>query len=275
VTASVPPVRRPAISRFPVSRHPYARPPRGRLPRWARALLAIALALVLLAGAAGLIHRGTQPRSLATSTLRGPRLVTGPICIEEAVDISGSLTAYAAQRDHAEHEMFTFARRHLRRDDLFSEAFFALTSQLALAPTPLTRLSAAPAQPSGISPDGTYLTPAVRALIAARATAPGGGRCAARALVIITDGLIGDPGPLAAALRQGRYTRIFAVIPSATGWGRPPELTGGTRDAIAVDHFTSPGLGGQAAAFLAGARPLDVILGTIIGSLTGQQLARA
>ena len=92
---------------------------------------------------------------------------------------------------------------------------------------------------------------------------------------MITDGLIGDGrAQLATALRRGDYTRIFAVIPAATGWGRPPELTGGIRNSITVYHFSSPGLSGVSASLLAGARPLDVVFGEIISSLTGQHLAR-
>lgn len=268
-------VRRPAIGRIPVGRRAFAPPPRSKMPRWARRLLLLLPLLLLLAAAIGFGRESRQPPSLATSTLTGARQVVGPICIEEAVDVSGSLQAYAAQRDKAEDEMFAFARRSLHKNDLFSEAFFAAQGKLALAPTPLSKLSVPPAEPAGISPDSTHLTPAVKALIAARSARPGGDRCASRALVVITDGLIYDPGPLAAALRQGDYTRIFAVIPSATGWGRPSELTGGIRNAIIVYHFTSPGFAGRAAAFLVGARPLDVVFGDIISSLTGQKLSRA
>lgn len=227
--------------------------------------------LPLLAALGFLLWQG-QPANLAQARLAGPRLVTGPICVEQAVDVSGSLAAYAAQRDQAEDEMFGFARRELHRDDLFSESFFAASGKLALAPTPLARLSAPPAEPPGISPDRTYLTPAVKALIDARLA---GERCASRALVVITDGLIDDPGQLAAILPRGDYTRVFAVIPSAIGSGRPAPLTGGGRDAITVYHFTtSTGLAAQMAAVFHQAQPLDVVLGEIIGTLTGQRLAR-
>lgn len=68
-------------------------------------------------------------------------MVTGPICIEEAVDV-WLPCAYAPQRDEAETEVFSFARRQLPRNDLFSEAFFAATGKLAVAPARLSSLSA-------------------------------------------------------------------------------------------------------------------------------------
>jgi len=265
-------IRRPAIGRVPARRRAFTLAPRRVLPRWLRALLILLPLLLLLAGLAGLVQELRTPHSLAQAKLTGARTVTGPICLEEAVDVSGSLVAYAPQRDEAENEMFGFARRQLHRNDLFSEAFFAATGKLALAPAPFSRLSVPPAQPPGISPDATYLTPAVQDLINARSTGEG---CGARALVVITDGLIDDPGPLAAALRQGAYTRVFAVIPAATGLGRPGPLSGGPLNGITVYHFTTgAGLAGRIAGLFDGARPLDVLFGTIISSLTGQHLAR-
>lgn len=271
MTPPPPRIRHPAIDRIPVFRRGFAAPAPGRVPRWARALLLLLPLLLMLAVATDLFHQSRIPTSLTTSTLTGTRLVTGPICLEEAVDVSGSLTAFAGQRNQAEDEMFAFARRELHKNDLFSEAFFAATAKLALAPTPLAKVSTPPAEPPGISPDATYLTPAVRALIAGR---PAREHCASRALVMITDGYIDDPGPLATALRAGGYTRVFAVIPAATGWGRPSQLSGGIRNAITVYHFTSPGLNGRLAAFFAGAQPLDVVFGDIISTLTGQTLSK-
>jgi hypothetical protein len=267
-------IRRSAIDRIPARRRAAA--PSRDVPRWLRALLIIVPLLLLLGTLAGLAQELRMPPSLAQARLTGAPTVTGPICIEEAVDVSGSLAAYASQRDEAETEMFRFARRQLPRNDLFAEAFFAATGKLALAPAPLSSLSVPPAQPRGISPDATYLTPAVDDLIAARSASPVEGQCAARALIVITDGLIEDPGPLAAALRQGHYTRVFAVIPAATGLGRPGPLSGGALTGITVYHFTtSTGLTARIAGLLDGARPLDVVFGTIISSLTGQHLVRA
>lgn len=276
MTTPAPQVRRSAIVRSAVGRRVFEPSSRRRLPRWARRALILLPLLLLLLPLLLLGHQSRQPSSLANSTLTGTRLVTGPICIEEAVDISGSLIAFAAQRNQAEDELFAFARRELHKDDLFSEAFFALTGRLALPPSSMSTLTSPPSAPPNISPDGTYLTPAVNALVAARSQIPAGITCASRALVVITDGLIGDGGrQLATALRRGDYTRMFAVIPAATGWGRPSEFTGGIRNSITVYHFTSPGLGGVEASVLAGAKPLDIVFGDIISTLTGQRLSRS
>src|SRR5690349_8784858 len=107
-----PRIRQSAISRFPVGRRALSPDPRGRR-RWLLPLLLLGL-LPLIAALAYLAGLGGPP-SLSRSALAGPRLVTGPICVEEAVDVSGSLTHYAAQRDQAEDELFDFARRTLHR----------------------------------------------------------------------------------------------------------------------------------------------------------------
>ena len=269
-------IRRPAIDRIPARRRAIALPSLNVPRRWLRALLIIVPLLLLLGTLAGLAQELRMPSSLAQAKLAGAPAVTGPICIEEAVDVSGSLVRYASQRDEAENEMFSFARRQLPRNDLFSEAFFAATGKLALAPAPLSTLSAPPAQPPGIDINATNLTPAVEDLIVARSASPADEQCAARALIVITDGLIEDPGPLASTLRQGHYTRVFAVIPAATGRGRPSQLSGGALNGITVYHFTtSSGVVARIADLFDGARPLDVVFGTIISSLTGQHLVRA
>jgi hypothetical protein len=239
------------------------------MPHWLRRLLLALLALLLLMAALVSCRETRKPTSLATSTLSGPRLVTGPVCIEEAVDVSGSMTAFTAQRQQAEQALFDFARRELGRDDLFAEAFFAGSGEVALRPSALDRLTAAPGIPAGIDPNGTALAPAVEALVAARGRTAN--RCAARALVLITDGLISDTDATAAALRAGSYTRVYAVIPAETGWSRPSPL-GGPLESIAVHHFTSGGAKGRMASVLADAKPLDVVLGQVVGSLTGQHL---
>jgi hypothetical protein len=212
---------------------------------------------------------------LEHSILTGARLASGPICIEQAVDVSGSMTEFRSQREQAEKDLFSFAKRTLTATDLYSEAFFAKSGVVALRPSPLTAIAGPPGEPNGIDMSDTQLTPAVNALVAARPSTRGGSQCAARALVVITDGVIGDDqATLAAALFKGGYTRVFAVIPIETGWGRPGQLRGGVLDSISVQHFAAPGITGRAASIVADARPLDVVFGEIIGSLTGQSLSR-
>jgi hypothetical protein len=275
MTIQTPSIRRSAIDRIPLHRRVVAPSPRRQLPRWARSLLLALLVLLLLAVGLVSCREHEKPASLDTSTLAGPRLVTGPICIEEAVDVSGSMDSFRAEREQAERALFDFARRELTKDDLFSAAFFAGSGKIALPPSSLATITAAPGVPDGIDHAGTNLAPAVDALVGARPAGPPGRTCAVRALVVITDGLIMDSRAAGASLSKGMYTRVFAVIPSATGWSRPSELTGPVLDSVTVYHFRDSGVAGRAASIFAGALPLDVVLGTIIGSLTGQELAQA
>ena len=182
------------------------------------------------------------------------------------------MISFTPQREQAERELFTFARRELAPSDQMSAAFFANSATVALAPSSLDSLSAAPVAPTGIDPAGTRLAPAVDALVAARGTASEA--CVARALVVSTDGLIVDPGEAAAAVVAGSYTRVYAVVPVETGWFRPQPLSG-PLGFVAVEHFTSSDVTGRAASVVVDAKPLDVVLGDIVGSLTGQQLQQA
>lgn len=70
--------------------------------------------------------------------------------------------------------------------------------------------------------------------------------CAARALVVFTDAVLGDDREtLRTALRAGAYTRIYAVLPGS-GWpGRPSALTGDLLDGVLVDHFRQGGAVGR------------------------------
>lgn len=274
MSGTAPAVRRPTLHRVPVHRRVFPVVPGRTLPRPLRRLLYAVLALMLAAVALVSCREAEKPTSLAGSVLAGQRLVTGPVCLEVAVDVSGSMDQFRGQRERAERELFAFARRALDEDTL-SEAFFASSARIALHPTVLNTLDAPPQVPGGIDYQGTRLTPAVAALISARPSGSAG-TCAARALVVISDGLLGDdPAELTGTLARGAYTRIFAVIPAETGWGRPAPLTGGLLDSITVHHFTDSGLSGRIASILADAQPLDVVFGEILSALTGQRLARA
>jgi hypothetical protein len=254
-------------------RSPFRQPAGRGFPRWLRKLLLLLLVLVLLLLALVTCNEREKPVSLATSTLDGPRLTTGPICIEEAVDVSGSMTVYTAQRERAERELFAFARRELEAYDLLSVAFFAGSAALALPPAALASLAAPPAVATGLD-GGTELAPAVEALVAARSNAPAA--CAARALVMITDGEIYDePAVLNEVLARANYTRMYAVVPAgATGAGRG-QLRGGLLDSVVVYGFHDGGWSGRAASVLDDARPLDVVFGEVLGGITGQRLNKA
>ncbi|WP_328458401.1 hypothetical protein [Amycolatopsis sp. NBC_00438] len=263
-------IRRSTIERIPLFRRGFRPEPRRHLPRWVRRLLLGIAAAAMFAAVLVSCNESRKPASLAASTLQGPRLVTGRICIEEAVDVSSSMEPFTAPREVAERELFTFARRELRPDDQLAEAFFAGSGEMALRPAALSTLSAPAGIPAGIDYNGTNLLPAVDKLDAAR----NGQQCAARALVVITDGVLGDEAvALGRHLRESGYTRVFAVIPTETGWGRPDQLSGSELASVSVYHFTGSGLSGRIASIVADAKPLDVVFGDIISSLTGQTLS--
>lgn len=268
----VTPVRKTVAGRRDISREPFSPRRRWVAPRWLRRLLAGLLLIFILPWLLGALAEETQkPTGLATSVLVGPRLAAGPVCIEEAVDLSGSMTAFTPERERAEAELFTFARRELEPTDLISTAHFAGSAQVTLAPSAMDTLTAAPAVPGSLD-DGTALAPAIDALVDARAASSG--LCVFRALVVITDGLIADPSEAAAALARGGYARAYAVIPADAGWSRPQPLQGPLAG-VAVHRFHGPDAGGRVASFLVDAKPLDVVFGEIVGSLTGQRLEQS
>jgi hypothetical protein len=240
---------------------------RWHIPRGLRKFLISNLLLVALLL---LLSECQKPTSLTESALLGPRLATGPVCIDEAVDVSGSMTSFTPQRQLAEAALFDLARRQLDPSDSIAVAFFTGAAAIGLPPTPLEDVTVPPTAPAEAFADGTTLAPAVHALGRSRAAA--GPVCAAKALVVVTDGLIADPEETAAALSSASYTRVFAVVPAATGWGRPSELDG--LAPITVYHFTELDPSGRVASVFADAKPLDVVLGEIVGSLTGQELTQ-
>jgi hypothetical protein len=251
-----------------VARRVYQPAPGFRFPGWLRTLLLVLLPLLLALLAFKAWHEAQRPQSLSQSTLAGARTVGGPVCIEEAVDVSGSMSVFSSERESAERELFAFAHRELAPDDRFSSAFFAGSGALAVPSTPISELNDPPTVPPDIDPAGTRLAPAVSALVQARSADDG---CAARALIVITDGALGDaPDTLARTLTAANYTRLFAVIPSATGWSRPSALP----DSFIVYHFHNGGWMDRAVSVFTGAEPLDVVFGNILGTLTGQHLVR-
>jgi hypothetical protein len=271
----VAPVRKTVIGREDVSRRPFTPRRRWATPHWLRRAISGLLVLFILPWLLGaLTEEAQKPTGLATSMLVGPRMATGPVCIEEAVDLSASMTAYTPQRERAEAELFAFARRELAPYDLMSTAHFAGSAQMTLPPTSMDTLTSTPAPAGGLA-DGTQLAPAVDVLVNARTNADS---CVLRALVVITDGAISDPHETAAALARGGYARVFAVIPVGVGWGAVdtewgrPQALRGPLEGVTVHRFHDSGAGGRVSSFVIGSQPLDVVFGEIVSSLTGQQL---
>ncbi|GAA3934356.1 VWA domain-containing protein [Actinoplanes auranticolor] len=262
-------LRRSVYSRTAVGRAGYAARPPYVMPTWLRRLLLVLLCLLLLLLALVACHEEQKPETLSGSTLTGARLTTGPICLEEAVDVSGSMLEYTAQRERAERELFAFAKRELQPTDSLATAFFAGSAQVTLPPTGLQSLTT-PAPPPGQLKDDTFLVPAVVELVKARLTNPQ--PCASRALVMITDGVVSDiPAELETVLNAASYTRIYAVSPTS---GRGA-LSGGLLDSVSVYEFHGGGTSGRIASVLNDARPLDVIFGDILADLTGQRLTKS
>ena len=263
-------LRKSVYSRTAIGRGPYRARPPWVMPRWMRRALLALLALLLLLLALVACHEDRKPESLSTSTLTGTRLTTGPICLEEAVDVSHSMVQYTAQRERAERELFTFAKRELKPTDRLTTVFFAGTAQVTLPPTSLQSLTA-PAPRPGPLKDGTLLTPAVAGLVMSRLASPE--PCASRALVMITDGEIYDPAAdLDKVLNAAAYTRIYAIAPSGKDRGF---LYGGQLDSVTVYNFHGGGTAGRFDSLVHDARPLDVIFGDILADLTGQQLTKS
>lgn len=262
-------LRKSVFHRTAMGRAGYAARPPYVVPRWLRRLLLALLGLLLVLLALVACHEERKPETLSGSTLTGARLTTGPICLEEAVDVSGSMVEYTAQRERAERELFDFAKRELQPSDSLATAFFAGSAQVTLPPAGLQSLTA-PAPPPGRLEDDTFLAPAVVELTKARLINPR--PCASRALVMITDGVVSDiPVELETVLNAANYTRVYAVSPTR---GRGA-LRGGLLDSITVYEFHGGGTSGRIASVLNDARPLDVIFGDILADLTGQRLTKS
>ncbi|MFY1637655.1 hypothetical protein ACN27F_31015 [Solwaraspora sp. WMMB335] len=113
-------IRHDVFTRSPLSHAPRQPPPGRRMSRWSLRLRLLLAPLAPIASLAALIAcaEHDKPRSLATSVLAGPRRVTGPVYLDEAVDVPGSMTTHTTQREQAERKPLGFARRGLGDRDL-------------------------------------------------------------------------------------------------------------------------------------------------------------
>lgn len=194
------------------------------------------------------------PSSLAAATLGGRRTVTGPVCIDQAQDVSGSMKPYATQRDEAVAQLLSFATRELRGDDLLAEAVFAGSSEVTLPPTSLHTVGTA-RRPVTVLGNGSLLAPAVDAL-----SATPHGSCAATALVAVTDGRIfDDPAVLGAKLTAARYSRVYLMIPGLH-WTQTGDAISELPPNVTVRYFRGPD-------------ELAVAFGEVAAALTGERLS--
>ncbi|GAA0895842.1 VWA domain-containing protein [Virgisporangium aurantiacum] len=217
------------------------------------------LPALLIAVTPAIVHAARDatadpPTSLAAATLTGKRTVSGPVCIDQAQDVSGSMKRYAAQRDEAVAQLLSFATRELRGDDLLAEAVFAGTSEVTLPPTSLHTVGAA-RRPAAAIEDGSLLSPAVDAL-----SATPHGSCAAKALVAVTDGQIfDDPAELGAKLKGARYSRVYLMIPGVH-WTQSGDAISELPPNVTVRYFRGPD-------------ELGVAFGEVAAALTGERLS--
>lgn len=194
-----------------------------------------------------------SPSTLAAATLDGKRKQAGPVCIDQAQDVSESMEPYAGQRAAAVTQLLAFAERELRGDDLLAEAVFAGTSEVTLPPTSLHAVGVA-RRPAGALEPGSKLTPAVDALSAQDRT------CAAKALVAVTDGqLFDDPATLGAKLTAAGYSRVYLMVPGPD-WTQTGDPVSVLPPNVTVRYFDGPD-------------DLGVAFGEVAAALTGERLS--
>ncbi|GAA3738105.1 vWA domain-containing protein [Salinactinospora qingdaonensis] len=263
------PVRAPRFSskRLAPDQPPVADAPPGPKPGtrrpWRRAagfLLPLALALLLLLPL--LDWYDSQETGLDGHQLVGPRLAQGPVCLDVAADMSGSMRDHVQAREAAMRQLQTFAGRNLRPGDVFTVAEFAEEAGIAVAPTPITELAAG--RTTGAYAAGnTLLLPALAELRDAHAGS--GLPCAAETLIVITDAELKDPiAELAARFADSDYLRVYWAVPDP-GWRLPWQQPGVSDD---------PALESVTVWEFADADDLSRHYGHAIAQLTGQELHR-
>lgn len=237
-------------------------PGRGRPPRVHRdrkiPLLPLAAAAILIPAAILGGPAVLQPTDLTNAVLEGPRKLAGRACLVLADDLSGSMAQYAGQRQAAKAALLPWLKANLQPDDQVALADFTDQAVLTLPATSAAQLPAMPPAEAFAGSGGTAVTPAVQLL----GDALQASQCAATALVMITDGKIGDPPDLLAhTLAQHQITRVYALNPD--GGHRPAEL----------DH---PALRGITVLDIHDADDSDLALryASLVAELTGQELHR-
>ncbi|MEV0663682.1 vWA domain-containing protein [Actinomadura luteofluorescens] len=236
--------------------------PRYERRRRALGLLAAMLCAALLLVCLLLWSDDDDPKDLHSSTLAGVRRTHGPVCLDLAVDYSGSMRSKAATRDAALAELQSFIQRNLRPEDVLASVAFTDSALLTLPPTQKSRLTGS-AVSSGGPPDGsgTELEPALESL--QRAYRQSRIECAAHALIVVTDVELADPpSALAARFTEMRLQRVYWAIPGR-GDGSSPGIAG------------APALRSVIARGFKDARGLSLLYGRALALLTGQRLVKA
>jgi hypothetical protein len=203
-----------------------------------------------------------HPTTLTGTKLAGDRRTHGPVCLDLAVDFSGSMVQEAPTRDAALAALRPFIPANLQPDDILASAAFAQQAELSLPPTRKDELAGAPVSTSGpTSGTETYLVPALRTLRSAYEAQHI--TCAAHALIVITDVELADlPAVISDELASMNLQRVY--------WAMPVR-----------DDGDRPGLAGEKELRSVEARGFDdadglsLLYGEALATLTGQELVRS
>jgi hypothetical protein len=200
--------------------------------------------------------RGLPPPNLAAARIGGERTARGPVSLEVAVDLSGSMYRYSDLRTAALRALAGFARREMAAGDLLTSVAFADRAAILVPPVDVRKLGRVTDRPSRDVGGGTWLSPAIRLLMELRAR--GCVEPYSRALMVITDVALQDDGrTLGRLLHQAAYQHVHLVVPEPEGVLVPP----GPLRRAAVHRFTD-------------ADQLGLIYGAVFAAMTGQRLER-
>jgi hypothetical protein len=196
-------------------------------------------------------RRGLPPANLEAARMVGERWARGPVSLEIAVDLSGSMVSYSGLRREALRALAEFTHREMAAGDLLTSVAFADTAAVLVPPTDVLRLRGITDTPRAGVGGGTLLGPAIHLLMELRRPQPTGPD---RSLMVITDGAVFDPpDALTDLLKQAGYQGIHLVVPK----GECPDHRR-FRGAV-VRHF-------------ADADQLGLIYAEIFAAMTGQRL---
>jgi hypothetical protein len=220
----------------------------------------MALLLLLLAafgGWYGLHGRNSAPGTLAGYEAAGPRDEMNCLRIVLANDVSGSMQDFAAARDDALQQLFSWLKKNLRPNDQVAMIDFAAVANIRMQPTQVSRLDSLPAAVGATDGTYTYFKPVLADISMFQPTT-----CDTAVLVLSDAQLIDLPINEAAGqqlLAAHHIDRIRLLVPGAgiqvgTDWAK------GFPAAVPL---VFDGLDPQAT---------GLALGTTIVGLTGQKL---
>jgi hypothetical protein len=203
----------------------------------------------------------TRPRMLPGTRLADARLegarTGGPVRLDVAVDLSGSMAGYSAVRQEALAELITFAKTQLAEDDVISVIAFAGEAAPITPPVEVRKLKQTGENPRHSIGGGTNFIPVLQLL--QRYSAPKG---MPRSMIVITDAYIfDDRRELARQLKRAAYDHIYFVVPQP--------------DPRRIPIAREPWFADVALRNLSDAAQLALTYGEVFATLTGQRLRPA